>query len=112
MKIYHNSRCSKSRAGLAYLESLNTDFEIIKYIDKGLTVDELTLVVQKTGLIPFELVRTQEKIYKKNYKGKKFSDTEWIVILAENPTLLQRPIVINRDKAVLAQPPEEINKIF
>lgn len=112
MQIYHNPRCAKSRAGLAYLESKTSVFEIIKYLDNGLTVNELKMIVQKTGKKPFELIRTQEELYKKKFKGKSLNENEWLAVIAENPRLLQRPIVIKGDKAILAQPPEEIDTIL
>lgn len=112
MKIYHNPRCSKSRAGLQYLESKTADFEIVKYLDEGLSEKELAELIGKTGKKPFDFVRTQEKIYKENYKGKDLSDTEWIKVLAENPKLLQRPIIVEGDTAVLGNPPENIDAFF
>ena len=111
MKIYHNPRCAKSRAGLQYLEEKGYEIEIKKYITEGLTEPELKEIIEKTGNKPFFFVRTHEKEYIEKYKGKEFTDDEWIKILAENPTLLQRPIVINGNKAVLANPPENIEEI-
>ncbi|MCD6354928.1 MAG: arsenate reductase (glutaredoxin), partial [Prolixibacteraceae bacterium] len=111
MKIYHNPRCAKSRAGLQYLEEKGYDIEIVKYLTGGISEEELRNIISKTGEKPFAFVRTQEKEYKENFKGKEISDDEWIKILAENPRLLQRPIVVNGSKAVLANPPENIEKI-
>jgi polyphosphate kinase len=59
----------------------------------------------------FELVRTQEELYRKEYKGKELTEDEWVKILAENPRLMKRPIVINGKQAILAQPPELIERI-
>lgn len=112
MKIYHNPRCAKSRAGLKYLEEKGFDLEIKKYMKEGISEAELKEIIQKTGKKPFELVRTQEEEYKTNYKEKELSDDEWIKILSENPKLLQRPVVVNGDKAVLANPPEAVEKIL
>lgn len=111
MIIYHNPRCSKSRAGLQYLESKGYDIEIRKYLNDGITVTELKEILEKTGKKPIDLVRTHEQDFIDNYKGKAFSDNQWIKILVENPKLLQRPIVINGTKAVLANPPEKIEEI-
>ena len=112
MKIYHNPRCAKSRAGLKYLEEKGYDIEIKKYLTEGLSVGELKEIISKTGEKPLSFVRTQEKEYRENYKGKSFSDDEWIKILVENPKLLQRPIVVNGNKAVLANPPENVEDII
>ena len=111
MKVYHNPRCAKSRAGLQYLEEKGYEIEIKKYLSEGITEEELREIISKTGHGPFFFVRTQEKEYTENYRGKKFSDEEWIKILAENPKLLQRPVVVNGNKAVLAIPPENIEEI-
>lgn len=112
MKIYHNPRCSKSRAGLHYLEEKGYDTEIKKYLVEGITESELREIFAKTGKEPFFFVRTQEKDYIDNYRGKDISGEEWIKILAKNPKLLHRPIVVNGDKAVLANPPENVEKIL
>ena len=112
MKIYHNPRCAKSRAGLKYLENKTSNFEIVKYLEKGISAKELGELVAKSGKKPFDFVRTQEQVYKDEFKGKILSDEEWIKVLVENPKLLQRPIVVNGDKAVLGNPPENIDSIL
>lgn len=112
MKIYHNPRCAKSRAGLKYLEENGYDIEIKKYLIDGLTESELKEVISKSGEKPFAFVRTQEKEYREKYKNKELSDAEWIKVLVENPRLLQRPIVVNGNKAVLANPPENVENII
>ena len=112
MKIYHNPRCSKSRAGLAYLEEKGYDITVIKYLDDRFTEQELKEVIAASGKKPFDFVRTQEKEYKEIYRDKTLSDEEWIKVLVENPKLLQRPIVVNGKKAVLAIPPEAMEEII
>lgn len=112
MKIYHNPRCKKSRAGLAFLEEKSTDFEIVNYIKEGIREDEVKEIIKKTGLPAEELIRKQEDVYKKELKGKKLTEVEWIKAIVENPKLLKRPIVINNDKAVWADPPENLNTIL
>ncbi len=112
MKIYHNPRCSKSRAGLKYLENKTSDFEIIKYLEEGISVKDLRELIALTGKKPFDFIRTQEQDYKDEFKGKVLSDEEWIKVLAENPKLLQRPIVVNGNKAVLGNPPENIDSVL
>ena len=112
MEIYHNPRCAKSREGLKYLEGKGYEIEIKNYMSEGITIGELRSVIQKTGKRPFDLVRTQEQFYTENFKGKILSDDEWIEVIASNPKLLQRPLVVNGSKAVLAQPPQEIEKII
>jgi arsenate reductase (glutaredoxin) len=111
MKIYHHPRCAKSRAGLKYLEEQGYDIEIKKYLVEGLSEEELKDIIAKTGMKPIYFVRTQEKEFIENYRGKDLSDDEWIKMLVENPKLLQRPIVVNGEKAVLAIPPEKVDEI-
>ena len=112
MKIYHNNRCKKSRTGLQYLQEKTSDFEIVEYLKNELSVAELTDIFEKLGKKPEEMIRKQEKVFKEEYKGKSFSDTEWIEIIAKNPKLLNRPIIVKGEKAVWGDPPENINQLF
>ncbi len=112
LKIYHNPHCAQSREGLMYLEKKGYELEIRKYLTDGITTDELKEIIDKSGKRAFDFVRTQEKEYKELYKDKELSDDEWINVLAENPKLLQRPVVINGNMSVIAIPPQEIDKII
>ena len=110
--IYHNPRCTKSREGLCEIENLNQPFEIRKYLDKPFTKSELENVIKKLNIKPIELVRTKESIWIENYKGKDLSDTQIIEAMLQNPKLIERPIVVNGDKAVIARPKEKINEFL
>ncbi len=111
-KIYHNTRCKKSRGGLQYLEDKGINPEIIEYLkDDPFTEKSLSDVIQKLGIKPQELIRTQEAIYKQNYKGKDFTDQEWIKILVENPKLIRRPIIVKGDQAVVGDIVEHIDAL-
>ncbi|MFT6849229.1 MAG: arsenate reductase [Sphingobacteriales bacterium] len=112
MKIYHNPRCSKSRQTLAIIEELNHDVEIIEYLKQGPSIDEIRDVVKKLGMKPEQIIRKGEKIFKEDYKGREMSDEDWIKAMAENPILIERPIVIKGDKAVLGRPPENVKELF
>lgn len=112
IKIYHNPRCRKSREGLQILENSGKEFEIIKYLDTVPTEEELKDILKKLNISPIQLVRKTEKIWKENYKGKELSDTEIIKAMVENPKLIERPIVINGDKAAIGRPPESILEII
>ena len=109
LKIYHNPRCRKSRAGLEHLQASGAKFEVIDYLKTGLSQEQIKEILLKMNISPADLVRNQEDIYKKELKGRNFNDNEWIVILSENPKLLQRPVIVSEHKAVLGQPPEKIN---
>ncbi len=110
--IYHNPRCKKSRAGLQFVKDRTEDFEVIEYLKIPLSEEDLKLVFMKLNKKPLEMVRTQEAIYKSNFKGKNFTDGEWIKIILENPKLLKRPIVANKHKAVWGDPAEELEIFF
>jgi arsenate reductase len=110
--IYHNPRCAKSREGLYEIENLNWPFKIRKYLDEPFSKDELKEVVKKLKIIPLELVRTKESIWIENYKGKQLTDEEIIDALLLYPKLIERPIIVNGNKAVIARPKEKINDIL
>ena len=112
IRIYHNPRCRKSRAGLEYLQDKTGDFETIDYIKNGISQEEIREILEKMNTPPSNLVRTQEDYYKKELKGKDIPDDEWITILSENPRLIQRPIIVAEHKAVLGQPPENIDNLL
>lgn len=112
LTIYHNPRCSKSRAGLKYLENKTSDFEIRKYLKDPLTEEELRKLLTKLNKKPQDIVRTQEQMYKKELKGKDFNEDEWIRIITENPRLIQRPVVEAKYKAVIGNPPENIDELL
>ena len=112
IKIYNNPHCSKSRQGLAILEDSKKEFEVIKYLDYTLSEEELNELIKFLNISPIDLVRKNEKIWKENYKGKELSDKEIIIAMVENPKLIERPIVINNNKAVIGRPPEKIAAIL
>jgi arsenate reductase (glutaredoxin) len=110
--IYHNPKCRKSRAGLQYLQDKGLEYSVIEYLRTPFTRLQFKELLMKLNMRPIEIVRTQEDEYKEKLKGKAFTDEEWITILLENPKLIQRPIVSNNHKAVLAQPVDEIDRLL
>ena len=111
-QVYHNPRCRKSRAGLEFVKSKTSDYEVVEYLKNPLSEDELTKLFAKLNKKPVEMIRTQEAIFKSDFKGKEFTDAEWVKIIIENPKLLKRPIVVKGPKAVWGDPAEEIEKLF
>jgi len=112
LKIYHNPRCAKSREGLNYLKQHGYEFEVINYMDNPIGKEALMTIMMKLNLKPMELIRKQEEIFRKELKGKVFTDSEWIKIILQEPRLLQRPIVESKYKAVIAIPPEKIQELL
>lgn len=112
LKIYHNPRCKKSRAGLNYITEKGLEVEVVEYIKNPLTEKELTLLLVKLHIKPQEIIRTQEEIYIKRFKGKNFSDEEWVKILVEFPKLIKRPIVEKRNSAVIGDPIENLESFL
>ncbi|HLV63176.1 arsenate reductase (glutaredoxin) [Galbibacter sp.] len=112
IKIYHNPRCQKSREGLQLLESTGKEIKIIKYLEDTPTISELTQIIKTLGISPIELVRTKEEIWKKKYKDLALSDQEIIAAMVENPRLIERPIVIHDNKAVIGRPLKNIEAIL
>jgi arsenate reductase len=112
IQIYHNSRCGKSRECLAFLEDSGKEFEIVKYLDNVPSFEELKEIIKKLGIKPIELVRRKEKIWIENFKDKELTDDDIINAMISNPILIERPIVINGDKAVIARPFEKAAAIL
>lgn len=110
--IYHNPRCSKSREGLAILESKKTDYQIIRYLEQPPTVQELKTIIGLLNIKPIELVRTKETIWKENFKEATLTDDQIIKAMAKHPQLIERPIVINGNKAIIGRPPQNILEIL
>lgn len=112
VKIYHNPRCSKSREGLKILEESGEDFQIVKYLNQPLEEHEIKDILKILNISAEELVRKNEKVWKENYKGKKLSEEKIIQIMQEHPKLIERPIVVHNDKAIIGRPPEKIKEIM
>lgn len=112
IKIYHNNRCSKSRCGLDILEKSGKDFEIIKYLDNVPTASELKSIIKLLNIKPIELVRKNEAVWKENFKNKDLNDSDIIDAMLKYPKLIERPIIINGNKAVIGRPPELILDII
>ncbi|MCZ4244242.1 arsenate reductase (glutaredoxin) [Pedobacter punctiformis] len=112
IKIYHNNKCSKSRSALSILNESGKDFELINYLQQPPTAEELATIINKLGIKPFELIRKGEAIYTEKYKGKDLSDAQWIEAMVQNPVLIERPIIVSGDQAVIARPTEKIYEIL
>ena len=112
IKIYHNPRCRKSREGLEILEASGHKFEVVKYLENPPSIHEFKEVITFLNIQPIDLIRKNEAIWKENYKGKNLPDEQIIQAMIAHPKLIERPIVINNDKAVIGRPPENIKTII
>ena len=106
--IYHNGECSKSRGALEILIEKKIPHEVRWYLSDPLNQNELESLLKKLNMPASELVRKNEDIYKENYLNKQITEDDWLVILVNNPILIERPIVEKGNKAVVARPAERI----
>ena len=109
IKVLHNNNCSKSRAILEHLDENNVPFEIIDFIENPLSEIELKTVLKKLNTDVHGLIRKNEALFKEKFAGQELSDDEWIKVLAENPSLIQRPILIKGNIAMVDRPIENVN---
>lgn len=110
--IYHNPRCGKSRAALEILKQENQNVEIREYLKVPLNKVELKELVKKLAIKPSELVRTKEKLCKETYKSSEMTSAKWITAMAKHPILMERPIVVKGNQAVIARPPEKALEVI
>jgi arsenate reductase len=111
-KIYHNPRCSKSRQTLQLLRDNGIEAEIIEYLKDVPTEKELKEVLSQLNLNAADILRKGEAIFKESYKGKNLTNDEWIKAMVQNPKLIERPIVIKGNKAILGRPPEKVLELI
>ena len=110
--IYHNPRCSKSRDALKLLQDAGVEVEVIEYLKTPPTAAQLKAILKKLGMKPEDLVRKGEAIYKEHYAGKTLGDADWIAAMVEHPILIERPIFVKGDKAVVGRPPERVSELL
>ncbi|MBN8694890.1 MAG: arsenate reductase (glutaredoxin) [Bacteroidetes bacterium] len=112
VKIYHNVRCSKSREACNIIADKGIKAEVVEYLKTPPTQKEIKELLGLLKLNAEDIIRKGEELYKTKYKGKTFTEAQWIKILAENPILIERPIIVNGKKAVIGRPPEKVLEIL
>ena len=112
MKIYHNPRCTKSREALELLKNKGHEPEIVLYLQDIPTQKELKTLLKQLGIKAEQLLRKQEPIFKEQFKGKSLTEAQWIKAMVQYPRLIERPIVIQGNKAVIGRPVENILEIL
>ena len=112
IQIYHNSRCGKSRNCLAHIEESKREFEVINYLTNPPSMDELILIIEKLRFKPLDLIRQKEKIWIDNFKDLDLTDLQIIEAMVDNPILIERPIVIMGDKAIIGRELENVSSFL
>lgn len=108
LTVYHNPRCSKSRCALDFLNEKGVEYEIIDYLKDSPTKKELKEIIKKLGIKAEDLIRKSEEVFKNNFAGKTLSESQWLDAMVKFPKLIERPIVIKDQKAIIARPTEKI----
>lgn len=108
IRIYHNSRCSKSRSACALLQDKGAELEIVEYLKQPPGRDELAGIIRKLGVPAQSIVRKGEEVYKTEYQGRTLSEDEWLDALVRHPILIERPIAVRGGRAVIGRPPENV----
>jgi len=112
LTIYHNPRCSKSRATLALLQERGLEPGIVEYLNTPPSAEELARILSLLGKAPAELMRKGENEYKEHFKGREMSDARTIELMVQHPKVIERPIVVNGDRAAVGRPPEAVLDIL
>ena len=110
--VFHNKRCSKSRCALEFLNVKGVDYSVVDYLKNIPTYKDLEEIIAKLGINPEALIRKGEEDFKANFKDKILSDSEWIEAMVKFPKLIERPIVIKGNKAIIGRPTERILEIL
>lgn len=111
-RIYHNARCSKSRGACELVAEAGVKAEIINYLETPPTRAELEDLLKKLGMKASELLRRGEAVFKERYADRDLSEAEALEAMLAHPILMERPIVVRGDKAVVARPPERVKELF
>ena len=111
--IFHNPRCSKSRQTLSIIQERGLDLNVVEYLKNPPSKTEIKIILKKLGICPIDLMRKGETLFKeKNLNDPSVSDEYLIDCMAENPILIERPIVIRGEKAIIGRPPERVLEIL
>ena len=112
-RIYHNPRCSKSRQALELLRTHGVEPEVVLYLEEPLDVATITSLLGKLGITAAQLMRRSEQDFKDNNLGRAdISEDQLLAAMVKYPKLVERPIVVVGDKAVLGRPPENVLELL
>lgn len=110
--LFYNPRCAKCREALSILNGQGCEVKIIEYLKDAPTERVLKEVLKKLGLKPEDLLRKKETLFAEKYKNKKLTDAQWIKVIHQNPVLIERPVAIYGNKAVIGRPAERVVEIL
>jgi arsenate reductase len=111
--VYHNPLWSKSRKSVEILKEKKIQFKIIEYLKTGVTKPELIQIAKKLNLRPKDFIRKNDKLFKENdFTSLLEDDNKIFNLIVENPKILERPIVVDKNKAIIARPPERLLDSF
>ncbi len=111
--IYHNPRCSKSRQTLALIEEKGVEPEVVLYLETPPSAENLTELLKKLGISARQLLRKGEDAYKENnLKDDSLDEAQLIEAMVKHPKLIERPIVVKGNKAILGRPPENVLELI
>lgn len=112
LRVYHNARCSKSRSACQLLEERGLGFEVVEYLKTPPSRDELAALLSKLGMGAEDIARKGEAIYKTEFEGRTLSEAQWLDALVAHPILIERPIVVRGERAVIGRPPERVLELL
>ncbi|MDT8339508.1 MAG: arsenate reductase (glutaredoxin) [Sulfurimonas sp.] len=108
IKIWHNPKCSKSREAMEILQEKKCDAEVIKYLEESPNEDQIKSILKMLDIAPRELMRIKEDIYKELNLKEELDDSALISAMAKHPKLIERPIIIKGERAIIGRPTERI----
>jgi len=109
LTIFHNPRCSKSREALKLIKDNNCEHSIVLYLEANLKKSDIENIIQKLNICPRDLLRKSEEAYKlNNLKNESYSNEQLIDFMIKYPKLIERPIIIKGDQAIIGRPPEKV----
>ena len=106
--IYHNSRCSKSRECLTILNDFKEEVEVVNYLNQPFLSDDIERLLELLQVEPQDIIRRSEAVFKEHFADKKLSRSEWIEAIVKYPILLERPIIVKGNKAIIGRPPQKL----
>ena len=112
LTVYHNPRCRKSREAIKYLEDNGVSYDVIKYLEQSFDKNKLAEVLEKIEKKPSEIVRKSDALWKQEYATKNLTEDQILLLLVEQPKLIERPIITSTYKGVLARPIENLREFL